>query len=253
MKVSALMPTYDRGDRMEVVEEAIESFLRQDYDERELIVCNDCPSQKLIFDHELVKIFNVNERFKTLSDKIEFMLSAADGEAFCRWDDDDICAPHRLSMSVEKLGNGMEWKPANYWCSLNSRAEDLKLQELLFSGNCHIMALWTREALDAIGGYPSALSGIEDQAFNKALERAGISRVLEAEILPLDQIFYLYRWGTGTVHLSGKSSGDQSNPHQAHWDEIGSRIPSRSGDIELVPHWSRDYVAEMAAATERLR
>ena len=47
--VSCICPTYNRPPRHQhLLEEAIASFLRQDYPNKELIVLNDCPGQELI-------------------------------------------------------------------------------------------------------------------------------------------------------------------------------------------------------------
>jgi glycosyltransferase involved in cell wall biosynthesis len=51
MKVSCICPTYNRPPNYQwLLEEAIESFLRQDYAEKELLVLNDCAGQELVCD-----------------------------------------------------------------------------------------------------------------------------------------------------------------------------------------------------------
>ena len=60
-KVSCLCPTYGRP---QCLEEAIFSFLTQDYQgEKELVILNDLADQTLIFDHPDVKIINVKKTF----------------------------------------------------------------------------------------------------------------------------------------------------------------------------------------------
>ena len=60
LKVSCFCCTYGRPD---VLEEAIESFLRQDYEgPKELIVLNDFTQQTLHFEHPEVKIINAEQR-----------------------------------------------------------------------------------------------------------------------------------------------------------------------------------------------
>src|SRR2546429_75321 len=59
--VSCVCPTYARP---ELLEEAIESFLRQDYrGAKELIVLNDYACQTLELDHPEVRVVNVPKRF----------------------------------------------------------------------------------------------------------------------------------------------------------------------------------------------
>src|SRR5262245_8679210 len=60
--VSCMCLTYGRPPHL--VEEAIESFLRQDYrGQKELIVLNDLFGQELRFEHPEVQIVNVGKRF----------------------------------------------------------------------------------------------------------------------------------------------------------------------------------------------
>ena len=58
--VSAMCLTYGRPH---VLEEAIHSFLKQDYlGPKEMIVLNDCDQQVLLFDHPEVKAFAASLR-----------------------------------------------------------------------------------------------------------------------------------------------------------------------------------------------
>ena len=64
---------------------------------------------------KVVRVINLGERFPTLSDKLAFMIDHARGDSFCRWDDDDLSLPWRLSLSLDRLGNALEWHAENYW------------------------------------------------------------------------------------------------------------------------------------------
>lgn len=236
--ISCLMPTYNRmGTPAEyVVHEALECFMRQDHLDSELIICNDTPGQTLVFDHPRVRIFNT-PRFANLSAKIQFMIDQAKGDLLCRWDDDDIHLPHRLSYSLTKLAENKEWRPSNYFFDCGH------LKEVNGAGNSHVMSLWRRSVLaDFIGEnqgvYPQGFSGMEDQAFNRELRNAGISQ--EGERIPAQEIYYLYRWATGGYHLSGKGDSNKQNPHQSHWNEMGQHRVA-AGTYQLRPHWRSNY------------
>lgn len=236
--ISCLMPTYNRmGTPAEyVVHEALECFLRQDHTDSELIICNDTPGQAIAFDHPRVKVFNCS-RFPNLSAKIQFMIDRAEGDILCRWDDDDIHLPHRLSYSLKKLGDKKEWRATNYFFDCGH------LREVNGAANTHVMALWRRSVLQDFTGenkgvYPQGFSGMEDQAFNRELRACGQDS--GGERVPTGEIFYFYRWATGGFHLSGKGGGPSHNPHQAHWDELGSR-QSVPGTFQLRPHWRSNY------------
>jgi glycosyltransferase involved in cell wall biosynthesis len=216
MLISCLCPTFNRYPQLGfLLEEAIDCFLRQDYADKELIICNDTPGQTLLVDLPQVRVLNVSERFESLGQKLRHMIAVASGDVMCRWDDDDLSLPHRLRISAERLGDRLEWRALNYWFD-----DGHQVRQVARPGNTHLMSLWRREVLEQIGGYPVFPLGGEDQAFNAALARAGISLADSGEIVPSDDVFYVYRWNTGGTHLSGQSDGS-SDPHRAHWEAIG--------------------------------
>jgi hypothetical protein len=216
------------------VDEAVESFLRQDYEEKELIVCNDTPMQRLTCERRGVRVINLPERFASLGEKIRYMIDAAEGDAFCRWDDDDINLPHRLRLSVERLGKGYEWHPKNYvYAPLGSQWKiDAR------HANVHVSAIFTRACVEKMGGYPVVQSGCEDQAFMRELQGYGIPS--QESILSREEIFYIYRWDVGN-HLSGvKRPG---------WDALQEKYEAMGKDkieeglFEINPKWQHDYQA----------
>src|SRR5947208_5700304 len=99
--VSCICPTYARP---EVLEEAIYSFLRQDYPgKKELIILNDYDQQTLAFEHPEVRVINVPTRFRTVGEKRNAAVALASHDLLFVWDDDDIYLPHRLSFSVARF------------------------------------------------------------------------------------------------------------------------------------------------------
>lgn len=237
MKVSCLLPTYNRMGTVcaYLLQEAVQSFLLQTYGNKELIICNDTPGQIIKIDHPEIKVINLEERFSSLSDKIQYMIDNAAGQAICRWDDDDICLPTRLAYSVEKLTTKMEWRCANHLYM----ERGIIIKETPYAGNCHIQSIFRKELIGLIGGYPKGLSGNEDQAFNNLIDRYCTPNL---ERISMEDIFYIYRWGTGSHHLSGVASKDLTNPHQDHYNALGT-LPIIKGVFNLVPTWTQDYVA----------
>ena len=210
--------------------------MRQDHADKELLILNDTPGQRLVFDHPQVRVFNASRRLPDLSAKIQYLVDRAAGDVFCRWDDDDLCLPWRLSYSLARLGDRIEWRPENFWFANNSQP----WKEDHHPGNSHIMAIWRRQSLAAIGGrYPAGFSGGEDLTFNRLLAEAGHPR--RGDLIPTAEMFYVYRWGTGSRHLSGTSDGGP-RPHQAHWDALGRR-PIEPGTFRIEPR-IRDSIRE---------
>ncbi len=56
--------------RVETLEESLHSFLKQDYptDKCEMIIVNDYPLQKLVFEHPQVRVYNLDQTFTTIGE-----------------------------------------------------------------------------------------------------------------------------------------------------------------------------------------
>lgn len=235
-KVSCVIPTFNRYPGAgHLVDEAVESFLRQDYPEKELIIFNDTPGQELELDQDYrdVVVVNSPRRYKTLGEKLNAAFGLATGEFLCRFDDDDISLPWRLSVSVERC-QGLA-----YWSS----------EELFFNnGNSTRVSrqgapsksLWSRAIFDEVGGFPHVDSG-QDQDF-QALCRKAKPELFKREPIERSEIFYVYRWGTGTPHLSGYGRGSEG------YKKIGGReiVP---GNFTIDPRWAADYEQQAKDAT----
>lgn len=230
MHVTCICPTFNRANLRWLLDESVECFLRQDYEDSDLLICNDTPGQTVVFDHPRVRIINLPYRFPNLGQKLRFMLDEAKGPAICRWDDDDISFPWRLSLSVENLGDKYEWRAENHW--YYPRTE---FSETRHPGNTHVFSIWRKELLRWFK-YPVTKSGAEDQAFNNLLWDIGMPR--RGDLLPRDKIFYVYRWNTGSNHLSGHPE------MQVNYENIG-KAPIPNETVEIQPKWVEDYL-EMA-------
>jgi len=78
MKVSCICATYNRSPQHQwLLEEAVESFLRQDYSEKELIILNDCPGQELVCDAPGVVVINIPRRFHSHGEKLNAGIALA--------------------------------------------------------------------------------------------------------------------------------------------------------------------------------
>lgn len=236
--VSCVCMTYNRPpDRQYLIEEAIESFLRQDYPNKELIVLNDCPGQELICDAPGVRVINVPARYPTLGDKQNAAIRLSQGELIALWDDDDISLPWRLSLSVERLGDADYFNPRAYWF-----LDGAGLHSDHAVGYAHNASLFTRTAFEAIGGYPSISVGYDAKMDSLLPDR--MPNVVDpnrgAPRLTMSEWFYIYRWGVSPVHITSRGEGE------AFYQELGSH-PVRPGSFRLNPHWRQDYVAATRA------
>ena len=236
--VSCMCLTYGRPH---LLEEAIESFLRQDYrGTKELIVLNDLPDQQLRFEHPEVQIINLGKRFRSLSEKRNACAALCSHDWLFVWDDDDIYLPWRISYSIEMMDHERQFfKPA----------QSFMLSDGIITGPhanvFHSSACWHRRLFDEVQGYPHVFGTGEDIAIESKFKQALAGRSLSDNI-PVEKNFYIYRWGgTGSYHISG--FGDATD-HTMVADYISRQLESGnipSGEILLDPHWKTNYLAKI--------
>lgn len=242
--VSCICLTYARPA---LLEEAIHSFLQQDYPgTKELIVLNDYAAQVLELDHPEVLVVNVPKRLRTVGEKMNLAVALAAHDILFVWDDDDIYLPHRLSFSVAKLAARPGFfKPDKAWMLSNGTLEGP------FHNIFHVGSCWTRRWFDEVSGYPAEGTGY-DLVFEQRLEERFKGAMAVYDIRPED-IYYIYRWGgTGSYHMSGFGAYEPgaNAGHQQVEDYVQScarqgELPR--GRVRLVPRWQRDYCAAVAA------
>ena len=83
MKVSVITPTYNR---QEFLKQAIDSFLAQDYKDKEMIVVNDGGSVPTVPDG--IKLFNLEHGNQSIAQN--YGIKKSQGELICTLDDDDL-------------------------------------------------------------------------------------------------------------------------------------------------------------------
>lgn len=229
--VSCICMTYGRiPDRQYLIEEAIESFLRQDYPNKELIVINDTPGQELVCNAPGVRIINHPERFPSLGEKSNYAVSIARGDLVAPWDDDDISLPWRLSRTVELLGDADYLNIRRYWL-----IDDQGLHGDHPIYCAHNGSLITRAAFESLGGYAKLSYGYDSELEERinASDLNVVDPLRGGPSLPLDQWFYIYRWGVSPNHISSRQL-------DSYYVEI-AKAPILKGRFTLTPHWRQEY------------
>jgi glycosyltransferase involved in cell wall biosynthesis len=226
-KVSCQCITYGRPP---LLNEAVESFLRQDYPgDKELVILNDHP--EILIDNPgipEVHVINVPLRFRSIGEKRNACCALCSGDLIAPWDDDDISLPWRLSFSVAQMTNHEYFRPDRLWY-LN---DVLQVRRTVLA---HAMSMWGRQLFDEVRGYPHIESG-QDQAIESLFVAKGQFR--PQSIKPVDT-YYIYRTaGTDSYHLSARGWGKGM---QYAKDHVKARVPA--GTYELEPKWKTDYVA----------
>ncbi|MBI3960365.1 MAG: glycosyltransferase family 2 protein [Chloroflexi bacterium] len=231
--ISCVCVTYARPH---LLEEAIDSFLRQDYPgPKELIVLNDYTPQILEFDHPEVQIINLPYRFHTVGEKMNAGVALARYDLICLWDDDDIILPHRLSLSAARVTDQL-FRSTHAWVWSNGELSG-PTYSAFHAGSCY-----PRPLFDLVGGY-AAMGNGQDREFEGELLRIAPDRYEKVD-LPAEQIYYIYRWhGTGSYHLSqwgaSISGEDESATYAQKQVERGELAQGR---IQLRPRWKEDYL-----------
>ena len=219
--------------RIELLEEAIECFLRQDYPgEKELVILNDNKEQILEFNHPEVRIINKFERYNTIGEKRDACVDKCKGQIILPWDDDDISLPWRISVTIEEMKNHNYFKPKAFWFSNKGKIQEKPNRK----SEAHAMGGWSKEIYNKIGGYGSINSG-QDTSFEKRMRKTDFR---DERDISKDKVFYIYRWGTGHYHLSGYGYDSKKG-----FDTIKNRIEKGNETMKVVlkPHWKEDYVS----------
>ncbi len=223
--VSCQCITYDRP---ELLEETIQSFLKQDYQgKKELVILNDNAEQILIYEHPEVKVINTPKRFRTIGEKRNACIAMCSGEVIFPWDDDDISLPWRLSLSIRYKDGRAYFKNKRAWLWQNGVIKPEPKYNAYPSMGC-----WDRLLFEEVNGYSFMQSG-QDMDIDKKFSRTGKRYVIE---LPKEEVYYIYKFGgTGKPHLSsyGWNKG---------WEEIGKKEVKQKGIINLIPNWKQSYL-----------
>jgi glycosyltransferase involved in cell wall biosynthesis len=220
------------------LEESIESFIKQEYPgKKELIIVNDYPLQKLIFDHPDVKIYNLDKTFNTIGEKENFAMSKCSADIICQWDDDDIAMSNHLRSVAKYFYPGadlLHWQNGVLFDHNNISA-------ITSLGNSGIV--FSRKAWEMVGGYPLENAGY-DMTFVLSIKSKSNNIVLASP--PSDEVSWFYMWGGRSYHMSGLGTDNDSRPnvvvrHSEHIENLRKNGKIPTGEIKLIPRWNKDY------------
>jgi len=219
--------------------EAVEAYLRQDYDgPSELVVVNDFEGLQLSIDrsrckpNQSIRVVNLLHRMTSLNDKFDFGVKLATHELVCMWDDDDISLPHRLSQSAHAWQELHE--PGYLSLSHHYNLDQGKAPTIIPRG-IHGGDMFTRTAYLALDG--SNGDGHNDENFVAKAKADGIFEVYDNREAPS----YVYRWGGITGHNSCYARDLATCMQRFHADVVRDRR-FVAGKVKVVPAWATDYV-----------
>lgn len=225
--ISVLTITYKRHH---LLEEAIESFLRQTgVVGAEMVIINDNPEVEYTCIHAGVKIFNVKERFPSIAAKLQWGYKQCQYDYIYRLDDDDLLAPDALRNVQQEIITCSEveiYRSKDHFFFVNNKFE--KISSNVNNGN-----VYTKSYLDRIV-WPDK-SGDEDADITFK------HGALIKETVPTSMI---YRWGMNTLHISGM--GIQPNEVILKQADILLDNDTK-GIVPLNPHFDNDYYGQLPA------
>lgn len=232
---SCLCLTYGRPA---LLEEAIESFIRQQWDgPKELIVLNDHPYQELLCDHPEVRIFNLKSRLPTLGEKRNFSVSLARYDQLLIWDDDDIHLPWRIAETMNVLAESQYFKSRQLWVWEHDAIYQLAPPEEEWY---HCTSGYSRTLFEELGGYRPINTG-EDVTFELRLKASSaVGKFWRLSALPLERLYYIYRVTHGHYHTSGCTDLTRIEPD------------IKPGQYQVQPHWERDYCKDVEQEIQRM-
>jgi len=227
--------------RVSFLEEAIESFLKQQYPgKKELIIVNDYPLQTLKFEHPEIKIYNLDYTFDTLGEKENFAVDKCSYDIIALWDDDDISLPNHLS-NIAKF-----WKEDTHLIQWN-RGVFINVPNIVdITGIGNAGMVFSKEIFEKVGRYPLENAGHDMTFIFSIKDNIPPSSNIYASP-PDNEVSFFYAWGGRDYHASGMGTDTPDRPNiiQRHKEYIEGRrqrneIPT--GEILLNPNWKHDYV-----------
>lgn len=233
--ISVLTITYQR---QELLEEAIESFLRQDFaGESEMLIINDYAKVDYVFDHPRVRIINLKERFQSIGQKLKYGFSECKYDAIYRLDDDDLMAPWALRHTWEDITthpNYEIYRSNGHYAFVDNQMKGI-------SSNINNGNVYTKKYLSRIQ-MPDSSFG-EDYAMTFKFDASIYTS-------PREQKSMIYRWGMNTYHVSGL--GENSNEFiNKRTDELVNNASVernknlREGLVVLKPNFKNEYYQQI--------
>jgi glycosyltransferase involved in cell wall biosynthesis len=229
-RVTICIPTFGRP---ELLEEAIECFLRQTWPNKRLIIGNDFADQTLVCDHPWVSVVNRAERFPTLGAKRNWMMSMAGECHIGHWDDDDLYLPNHISdvMSLLPQFKADAAKQHHQWYDNNHAKFRIGFASYMHTIIAH------RSVYRKAGDYGEINMNEDADLLNRMLKK----KLMMGPPQKLHEPTFIQRLGT---HRHMTDFGDNCFEKMAET----AKSSGRSGVIELRPQWRKDYAA-MAAAS----
>jgi hypothetical protein len=221
VKIDCLMGTYGRYS---LACDALACFLQQTaLSQATLLIYNQHPVP-LSFEHPRVRVVNEPPPPGSLRHIRKRMIELADpgADLIHFWDDDDLCLPWHLEDCVAHIGDHAAWRPVSVWFSEHNEA---------FHQGEAMEGAWVFRA-DHLKTAPlDTHPAYVDHPVHRQTEETGLLAQTELG----GRRSYIYRWDTGTQHLSGYGGKASEATQRVYIDWWRRRSTDVRADGVLVP------------------
>jgi glycosyltransferase involved in cell wall biosynthesis len=218
--ISVLTLTYQRHN---LLEEAIQSFLLQNHQKSEMVIINDSSDNFYTYDHPQIKIFNLKERFSSVSQKLKWGFEQCSFDFIYRLDDDDLLGPDGLQITEDFITKnpGFEiYRPKNHYFFIHNKFDKI-------GGNVNNGNVYTKSYINRIK-FPDKSFGEDfDITFKNN------AKIYEDSGKPT----MIYRWGMSTYHVSGLGNVTTKEMYE----RVDSITKNNKGNFTLKPNFGSDY------------
>ena len=224
--------------RIRLAEEAVESFLRQTYPHKRLVIVNDHPDP-VYFEKEYdnIEVHNLKpDTFKNLNEKYNYAMAQVKTKWFCPWDSDDLWLPWHLENLVANIPNVTPTDlPMKIGYPLSFFFLDSKIVKLGWQ-------MWGDCIFEINGDKGGTFRCDEASMTNCDRQTVYMNRWnrywLRIKDYPIPSFIYRRFSGLDCASLWG---GKKGLDFQKQLFEDVTKIPIKE---PLKPHWEKDYVEE---------
>jgi glycosyltransferase involved in cell wall biosynthesis len=223
--ISILTLTYQRH---QFLEEAIQSYLLQNWRHSEMVILNDSPEVEYVFDHPQVKIINLKERFSSVGKKLEYGFTQCLSQWIYRLDDDDLLSPYAKEVvegNVTMYPHKDVLRCQKHYFMSNNKFEGYG--DSINNGNCYN---W--DYIKRVGKFIDKSIGEDDWL---TFHNNGDIYTNQS-----DKYSMIYRWGMPTYHISA-----MGNKPPEEINNLTDKRNTETGVIRLEPKFREDYWSQI--------
>ena len=242
LEVTVIMATY--GQHKHLTEEAIESFLRQTYPAKKLLVFNTHP-EPIVFSEPLadVEVVNHEDIFDLcLQEKMRHIIRMVETPVWCVLDDDDIILPWHLTNLVKAWAE--KKSQVNIDVPVCASHENMIFLEHNVIRSVTQWDMWPcclfEKPNDYFLRFLDTIYTDKDSAFQMDQKVKQWNMWHKSWITYPTLPSFIYRWDTGSSHLSGH--GGDLESQKRGYDEHRQRANEKKRFLPWRPHWDHDYV-----------